>query len=434
MLEAEVEVGDARHPNYPAPEHSFALRLDHDLAVRLAERHLAPSVYGIVERDRDRLGRWVPWTAEATLDSVTRLLTADLERFASEGSWRGELCHQGRPVGQLWLHDWGGRGGSTEVGYLIAKADEGKGLVTRALRGLMRHFFEDRGVGRVAIGLDARNERSLKVVERLGLRPEAVLRRVIFVDGEPADLAMFGLLREEYEEARGGQAAGYAPDANARPVAGTARWPGRPPRFALTVDEADELYIALYETDDAAALHQLVQENRERLEPWMPWAKNASPDAERRFITERAMRALVDDTGLEAGIWSRGDLVGSIGLHDVDHRTRSAAIGYWVDGRHEGRGIVTRAVRALVERCFAEPLLGGEPFERLEISADVRNHTSRRVPERLGFAFEGVLRRHNLGGYTPDSAVYGLLRSEWEEARAAAPAPAAEVLSEQGRA
>ncbi len=398
MIDAEVEMGDVRHHNYPAPEHSFALRLDDDLAVRLAELHHAESIYRLVESDRAHLSRWVPWTAEATRESVAQLVAAELRRFGSGGGWRAELCHEGRPVGLLWLHDWGGAGGSTEVGYLLAKEHEGKGLVTRALRGLMRHFFEERGVGRVAIGLDPRNERSLRVVQRLGLKPEAVLRRVILVDGEPSDLAMFGLLREEFLD-------GDAPSAPVK----------RPPRFALTVDPADELYIALYEHDDVAALHRLVEANRERLLPWMPWARDGSPDSELRFVTQRALPALAEGAGLEAGIWSGGDLVGSVGLHDVDRRTRSAAIGYWLDGDHEGRGIVTRVVRALVERCFTEPLLGGEPFERLEIAADVRNVASRGVPERLGFQFEGVLRRNNLAGYTPDTAVYSLLRSEWEE-------------------
>ncbi|HZW99153.1 MAG TPA: GNAT family protein [Trueperaceae bacterium] len=400
MIDAEVEVGDARHPNYPAPEHSFALKLDDDLAVRLSERHHAESIYRLVERDRSHLTRWVPWTAEATKESVRQLVAEELERFGSGDGWRGELCYEGRPIGLLWLHDWGGAGGSTEVGYLIAKDHEGKGLVTRALKGLMRHFFEDRGVGRVAIGLDARNDRSLAVVRRLGFRPEAVLRRLIIVDGEPTDLSMFGLLREEYE-ARHGRSEPHR----------------RPPRFALAVDPAEDLYLAIYEPDDAPELYRLVNVNRDRLLPWMPWARDTAPEAELRFVTQRAMPGLVSGSGLEVGIWSGGRLVGSAGLHDVYARSRSAAIGYWIDENHQGRGIVTRVVRALVERCFTEPLLGGEPFERLEVTADVNNLPSRAVPERLGFQFEGVLRRNNVGGYTPDTAVYSLLRSEWEGSR-----------------
>ena len=133
-----------------------------------------------------------------------------------------------------------------------------------------------------------------------------------------------------------------------------------------------------------------------------------------RFIAEQALPSFARGPGLEAAIWRGGELVGADGVHDVDVRSRSGAVGYWVDARHEGQGVVTRVVRALVNRCFSEPLVGGEPFERLEVLAAVENLRSRAVAERLGFTFEGVLRRQNLGPDRPDMAVYGLLRSQWE--------------------
>ncbi|HEX7040554.1 MAG TPA: GNAT family protein [Trueperaceae bacterium] len=409
MIRAEVEVGDSRHPNYPAPDHCFALRLDDELALRLTELHHAAGVYELVERDREHLRRWIPWTATATREWVEELVADELARFGAGRGWRAELCYRGEPMGLIWLHEWGGAGGSTEVGYLVAKEHEGKGLVTRSLRALIDHFFAERGVGRVAIGLDARNERSLAVVQRLGLRPEAVLRRVIVVDGEPADLSIFGLLREEYE-----------------PPAGAARAADRPPRFALRADPDDDVYLALFERDDAADLYRLVEANRERLARWMPWARSGGPEAQERFIVEQAMPSFARGHGVEAAIWRGGELVGAAGVHDVDARSRSGAVGYWIDARHEGQGVVTKVVRALVDRCFSEPLLGGEPFERLEVLAQVENLRSRAVAERLGFTFEGVLRRQNLGPDRPDMAVYGLLRSQWE-ASAASPRSAAVV-------
>lgn len=418
MIEAEVEVGVSRHANYPAPERSFALQLDDDLALRLTERHHAQGLYRLVERDRDHLGRWVPWTATATPEWVESLIADELQRFSAGRGWRAELCLRGEPVGQVWLHDWGGAGGSTEVGYFVVRSHEGKGIVTRCLRALMRHFFEERGVGRVAIGLDARNTRSLAVVQRLGLKPEAVLRRVIVVDGEPADLSMFGLLREEHAAA-----------------SGQAPLPRRPPRFALRADPEDDLYVALLEREDAPALHGLVEANRERLRRWLPWARELGLEAQESFIVQRALPAFARGPGLEAGVWSGGALVGSVGVHDVDARTRSGSVGYWLDAGLEGKGVATRVVRALLDRCFTEPLLGGEPFERLSVLADVDNLRSRAVAERLGFVFEGVLRRQSLGAEPTDVAVYGLLRREWEERRGeeAPQAPVAVVTPSSAR-
>lgn len=389
-------MGDSRGANHPAPANCFALRLDDELALRLTERHHTADVYRLVERDRAHLERWIPWTASATPASVEALVADELSRFAAGDGWRAELCYRGEPVGMMWLHEWGGEGGSTEVGYLVAREHEGKGLVTRALRALIDHFFVERRVGRVAIGLDVRNERSLAVVRRLGLAPEAVLRRVIVVGGEPADLSLFGMLHEEYE-----------------PPPDLRRATGRPPRFALRVAPDDDVYLALPERDDVEALYRLVEANRERLARWLPWAPVTGREPQERFV-EAALSSFARGRGLEAVVWRGEEPVGAAGVHDVDERARHGFIGYWVDARHEGRGVVSKAVRALVNRCFGEPLLSGAPFERLTILADVRNARSRAVAERLGFTFEGVLRRQNRGPDRPDMAVYSLLRSEWE--------------------
>lgn len=78
-----------------------------------------------------------------------------------------------------------------------------------------------------------------------------------------------------------------------------------------------------------------------------------------------------------------------------------------------GRGFGTAAVAELTSYLF-----GQEDAVRVQISTDVENGPMRRVAERLGFGFEGVLR-----GYMPtpsgprDHALYGMTRNDWETVR-----------------
>lgn len=374
----------------PAPPHDFSLRLDAELALRLRERHHARSLFERILADRQHLGQWFAWTKDLSLAEMERITVGGLEQFRSGNGWHADLCWRGEPVGSMGLHGLHGPGGSTEAGFWLSSRFQGMGLVTRAMHGLMRHMFEARGLGRVAMAADPRNLRSLAVAKRLGMRPEAVLRRAnLGAGGEPVDLAFYGMLREDFVATNDG--------------------PLPLPRFALRVD--DDIELGLFERADAEPLAELVQRDLERLRPWMPWADvSASPAGTRAFIEGRALPAIAAGDGFECGLYVRGSLAGAIGVHGVDPRTKRGAIGYWLAAEHEGHGVASRAVRAVMARCF-----DGLDFQRLEIRADVDNQRSRAVAERLGFSYEGTLLRDFYNGRRyVDHAVYSMLRSEWD--------------------
>jgi ribosomal-protein-serine acetyltransferase len=156
-----------------------------------------------------------------------------------------------------------------------------------------------------------------------------------------------------------------------------------------------------------------VQENEDRLRAWVPWLKHTtSVDSTRRFIRQRLQR-LADGNGWTSGIWCRGSLAGEIGYDFIDWDNRFTEIGYWVGAAFEGKGLVSRACRALVEHAFAE--LG---LIRVQIRCAVENRRSRSIPERLGFKLEGCLRSaERLPDCYVDLVVYGMLASEWAAQR-----------------
>lgn len=101
-------------------------------------------------------------------------------------------------------------------------------------------------------------------------------------------------------------------------------------------------------------------------------------------------------------------LVGSAGLR-IDRYTESADAGYWVDGGHEGRGLVSRAMTALLDQAF-----GPLQLHRVTIRTDTSNARSRAVATRLGFTEEGIQREAiEIGGQRRDDVLYGLLADEW---------------------
>jgi ribosomal-protein-serine acetyltransferase len=161
--------------------------------------------------------------------------------------------------------------------------------------------------------------------------------------------------------------------------------------------------------DDAEEAFRVIDANRDRLHPWMPWEPNTKSPADTRQFIERA---LASDTDLEGnGIWVDRSLAGGIGM-GVDTVNDTGEIGYWIGREFEGRGLVTRAARLFVDHGFRN--LG---LHRISIHAAVENVRSRAVAERLGFAQEAVLRGacKTALGYR-DLAVYGMVADEWPPA------------------
>ena len=155
----------------------------------------------------------------------------------------------------------------------------------------------------------------------------------------------------------------------------------------LDAEIADELFVA-------------VDRNRARLGEWLAWV---------------GWTRTVDDTRAWIGstkeivytIWFQGRLAGCVG-YDHDAINDQARIGYWLTGEAEGKGIMTRAVRAILRECFEE-----KGLNRAEICCSAGNRRSRAIPERLGFVEEGVRRRAEKlpQGYV-DLVVYGQLATE----------------------
>lgn len=161
--------------------------------------------------------------------------------------------------------------------------------------------------------------------------------------------------------------------------------------------------------DDAEAVYRAIDENRDRLHPYMPWeSATRSPDDVRAFI-ERSLASPTDEDA--NGIWVAEEFAGSVGLR-VDPQMNTGEIGYWNVRAFEGRGLVTNACRLFIDHGFRERKL-----HRIEIHAAADNLRSRAVAERLGFTLEATVRdAHRKPDDTyVDQVVYGLLESEWPE-------------------
>jgi ribosomal-protein-serine acetyltransferase len=87
---------------------------------------------------------------------------------------------------------------SCEIGYWLAQDLQGRGIVTRACRGLLTFVFDSLGMNHVQIRVVPENTRSLAIPKRLGFVYEGTQRQAQFLNGQFHDFAVYSMLASEW--------------------------------------------------------------------------------------------------------------------------------------------------------------------------------------------------------------------------------------------
>lgn len=166
-----------------------------------------------------------------------------------------------------------------------------------------------------------------------------------------------------------------------------------------------------YRAEDAGAFARSAQGSAGEVGRWLSWCRPGfSVDQAAAYIRKCAApggRA----SAYSFGIFAAPDGVehlGGVALNRIDWEARCANLGYWVATRAAGNGVGTAAARLMCRHGFTE--LG---LRRIEVQVELGNAASRRVAERIGARFEGVLRgRVPRGEGRADAELFGLLAGD----------------------
>lgn len=150
---------------------------------------------------REVVARYLPWDARdatASRAALDRHQVMTLEKDGDGITLAGIDVETGRLVGEfvLVLRNVEHRGG--ELGYVLHPDFEGRGLATEGARAMLQVGFEVLGLHRVVARIDPRNTASAALLDRLGMRREALLVQNEWFKGEWGDEADYALLEDEW--------------------------------------------------------------------------------------------------------------------------------------------------------------------------------------------------------------------------------------------
>ena len=103
-----------------------------------------------------------------------------------------------RVIGHMYLHLASAENLQGEIGWTLHPDFFGHGYATEASRAMLDLAFDTIGLHRTRAELDPRNDASIALCLRLGMRHEATFRQDLWFKGEWADTGVYAILAEEW--------------------------------------------------------------------------------------------------------------------------------------------------------------------------------------------------------------------------------------------
>ena len=144
----------------------------------------------------DEVTRYHSMPTLTTLEEAHAALAQLQRRYQAEESLRWAIEVAGRPglIGTVGLLHVSAEHRRGELGYELARAWWGQGVMTEAARAVVTYAFERLGLHRIEAGVLVGNDRSVRVLQKLGFHEEGTLRAHLQLEGQFQDVRWFSLL------------------------------------------------------------------------------------------------------------------------------------------------------------------------------------------------------------------------------------------------
>lgn len=145
------------------------------------------------------LARHTPWDHYRSLAEARAGLEQYVAQYETEGmgNWGIEHRADRKLIGICNFTYWRARHRRAEIGHAISCRYWGQGLAVEAAQALINFGFDKMKLVRIEATCLPENTKSQRVMQKLGMQFEGVLRSYEVWRGRPQDLVMHALVRQE---------------------------------------------------------------------------------------------------------------------------------------------------------------------------------------------------------------------------------------------
>lgn len=145
--------------------------------------------------------RYVLWETHHSIEDSESFLRSATEGYerGDFGAWGIVLKDSGAFIGTCGLGDrYAPEHTRAELGYVLSREHWGRGIMTEAVRAVIRFGFGRLELNRIEARCIAENAASARVMEKAGMTYEGTLREREFIKGAYRDMKLYSILRRKY--------------------------------------------------------------------------------------------------------------------------------------------------------------------------------------------------------------------------------------------
>lgn len=177
----------------------FTTRVNDKIQLKYPDKNDAAPLFTLIQKEGARMSRWLPWVdAMDSVEEEAEFLRNSTEKMARGTLWVATILYEGQPCGMIDIHEISATHHHGEIGYWLAAAVEGKGIMSAALQKTIEIAFTELDLQRLGLLAEAKNVRSQKVALHAHFTQEGIMRKWRVFEDEYQDMVIFSLLKTEW--------------------------------------------------------------------------------------------------------------------------------------------------------------------------------------------------------------------------------------------
>lgn len=174
------------------------LPVGEDLYLRQASPLDASALYELIDTQRSYLRKWLPFVDLSTSVSATELYLQSVTAPGNTKDFLFIMVYQEAVAGLISFKEIDNFNKKLEIGYWLSENLQGKGIVQRSCKILLKYAFEEMKMNRIQVKVGVGNLKSSNIPKKLNFHFEGVQREAEYLNGSFHNLEVYSLIKKEW--------------------------------------------------------------------------------------------------------------------------------------------------------------------------------------------------------------------------------------------